>query len=445
MESKTKTGKDGKTYEVSYPVQDDHFVLTDAPEIASVYGETPKEIDVLFPFPDVQRNFDAHYCVWAGGVLVCKGDGEQVLAANPFRVEEKNGRVGVYNAPGDTLVDNGVALKAFSWNGSHFEAGETVPCPGAKQGLYPHCAACSPSSMLKVMLAHQDLIRFGYYQISTGSGRNYDTLLGTMEEICKLAGRVNGIPFKLRIVEEATLFQDAAGQRKQTKRFFLQLEPQPELIQALYRKTQAALVAEPGGYQLHALPMEHEPEPEDYIDADGLLIEEPAPPPVAHQAVAEGPVKTSMPPTTPPEPPTGPQEAPGTVTRPYPPTILKERMDVRAAWYQGQGRTASDKQRGLVAMLLEKCFAGDPQSAEKRHAVLKWLFAKESLKEIDAATVLVFLNDILVPTKDAGNNYEPAALGVQEIRAVYAQAVRDAGQLELGDFFPRDKHGEPVF
>lgn len=231
-ETKTKKGRDGKSYTISYPVQDDHFVLTDAPEIASVYGNEPQELDVLLPFAELDRNFVSSYTVWAGGVLVCKGDGDRVDYAGPHRVEEKNGAIRVYNDTGDTLVSDGTAQVAFDWNGEHFESGDHVPCSGASKDLYPHCAICKISSILKVMMADPRLFRMGYYQIATGSGRNYDTILGTLEA---LPGKVNGIPFKLRLVKEQTTYEEA-GKRHKTEKWFLQLEPDPEITRELYSR-----------------------------------------------------------------------------------------------------------------------------------------------------------------------------------------------------------------
>ena len=232
--------KDGSEYE--YPVQDSHFVLTDAPDIAEVYGDKPRELDVILPFPDIARNFDAFYTVWAGGVLVCKGDGEYIRYATPLRTEEKSGRTRVYNDSGDTLVSDGQAQVAFKWNGQEFEPGDLVPCSGAAQDLYPQCAACRKSALLKVMMAKPELIRCGYYQLATTSGRNYDTILGTLEMVSADGLRpVNGIPFKLRLVEEATTYIDK-GKRKATKKWFVQLEPSPVIVRALYQQQARALL-----------------------------------------------------------------------------------------------------------------------------------------------------------------------------------------------------------
>jgi hypothetical protein len=240
--TKTKKRRDGSEYEVSYPVQDDHFVFTDAPDLGEHYGDDCRELDVILPFPDINRNFDAYYQVWAGGTLVCKGDGDCVQYAAPFNVEVKdNGRTAVYRGNGETQVSDGVARIAFDWNGEHFEPGEIVTCPGAAQDLYPHCAACKLGGVLKVMMADPQLFRFGYYQIATGSGRNYDSILGTLELISANGQRpVNGFPFKLRLVEESTTYTEK-GERHATEKWFLKLEPDPALTRRLYEAQAQAI------------------------------------------------------------------------------------------------------------------------------------------------------------------------------------------------------------
>lgn len=225
-----------------YPVQDDHFVLTDAPEIATIYGNEPRELDVLLPFPDIMRNFDAYYQVWASGVLLCQGDGEYVQYAAPVNVvTDEKGKARLRAGEGETLVNNGTACKPFSWNGAHFEAGETVPCPGADADAYPHCQFCKLSALLKVMMSRPELFRMGYYQIVTGSGRNYDTIMGTLEAMP--ADKLNGIPFKLRLVEEMTTYTEN-GKRHQTKKWFLQLEPDPEYTRELYARAAARQIGQ---------------------------------------------------------------------------------------------------------------------------------------------------------------------------------------------------------
>lgn len=262
----------------THPVQTDYFVLTDAPEIATVYGDEPRELDVLLPFPDIARNYDANYQVWAGGVLVCQGDGESVQYATPHTVKvDDKGNTHVYRADGDTLVSNGIAQVAFDWNSTHFEPGEIVTCPGADKDLYPHCASCKMSGLLKVMMADPRLFRMGYYQISTGSKRNHDTIMGTLEFMP--SDRVNAIPFKLRLVEEKVTYNDG-GKRKQGTKWFLQLEPDPTITRKLYQRQTDRMLGEPTPRA--ALPESTGPEWEQFEEVDA-----PEPPPYAVDGVLE--------------------------------------------------------------------------------------------------------------------------------------------------------------
>lgn len=290
---KRKT-KDGREYE--YPVQDDHFVLTDAPEIAEVYGVEPTTLDIMLPFSDIERNFDAHYTVWAGGVLVCKGNGEFVEFAAPMNVTKKAGKNGketthVYNASGDTLVVDGVAQSSFDWGDEHFDSGDTVPCPGAAAGMYPQCASCKISAILKMLMADPRLFRLSYYQLATGSGSNYDNILGALElirgdSVDPITGEkrygtrpVSGVPFKLSLVKRQITYTDDTGKRSKTEKFFLQLEPSPDYVRAALTSTARSAF----GFNQPQLPA-----PDPILEDDEFDDFEPeAPPPFAEAQAQE--------------------------------------------------------------------------------------------------------------------------------------------------------------
>lgn len=268
----------------THPEQAGRFVLRDAPEVEAFYAdqgiEEVRELDVLLPFKDIDSNFTAFYQVWAGGVLVCKGDGEYVQYATPFTVTHDKKGTHVYNAPGDTRVNDGVAQVDFDWNGEHFAAGDFVPCPGKRRDFYPHCKACRLNCILKVSMADENLFRFGYYQISTQGQRNHDTIMGTLEMMP--TNRVNGIPFKLRMIQAQTTFQDTDGQRKKTKRWFLQLEPDPTITRQLYRRAVSQMIGAPQEQETLPELVDGIDWDEDVYDADP-----PAPPPFAEVQIVE--------------------------------------------------------------------------------------------------------------------------------------------------------------
>jgi hypothetical protein len=218
------------------PVASDYFVLVDAPFLAEVLGEKPASLDIHFPYPSFDDNISADYRVWAGGrtkgsgISVCQGDGELVHSALPFKVTvDKKDRTHVNRAPGDRLVSYGKAAIDFQWGEHVFQEGERVPCPGSSKGTYPHCAACSPSILVKVMIRKPiEAARWGYWQIATRSLRNYKHFMGVWASITnggKIPIPMNDVPFVLRIMPGNTLFQNQKDQMWSSREaFFLKLE-----------------------------------------------------------------------------------------------------------------------------------------------------------------------------------------------------------------------------
>lgn len=220
------------------PYQSSHFVLWDAPDVLAFYEaqgideKDVREIGIMFPFADRDQNFIANYQVWTAADCICQGDGELVNHARPLKAYKDDRGWHVKKEDGETLVNNGMACRPFDWNGTHFDEGDHVPCSGSgDERLYPHCNMCKLNSMLKVMMADPNLFRMGYYRIATGSGQNYDHL-DTMFDM--LPENVQGIPFKLRLVERETRYTDDGGQDHKTKKWFLQLEPDPDYMRRLF-------------------------------------------------------------------------------------------------------------------------------------------------------------------------------------------------------------------
>jgi len=117
-------------------------------------------------------------------------------------------------------------------------------------------------------------------------------------------------------------------------------------------------------------------------------------------------------------------------TRPYPPEVLKEsiaRKIVKAGNFD-----ASDKQIGLLASMLDICFAGEEHADDIRHAVTFYLTGYKSIKDMPGAVVKVLL-DWLDVKRDSGNEYMPSALAIKEAIAVRTESLKDAGQSELFD------------
>lgn len=217
------------------PVASDYFVLTDAPFLAEILGEQPQALQIHFPYPLFDDNITAAYRVWAGGrrkgsgISVCQGDGEIVHSALPFKVSvDGEGRTHVNRAKGPRLVSYKRVAVDFKWGDHSFQVGDSIPCPGGAKGMYPHCEVCNPSILLKVMIRHPlEAARWGYWQIATGSIRNYRHFMGVWSSITnggQLPIPMNDVPFVLRIMPEGTLFQGRDQSWSAKKAFFLKLE-----------------------------------------------------------------------------------------------------------------------------------------------------------------------------------------------------------------------------
>lgn len=136
--------------------------------------------------------------------------------------------------------------------------------------------------------------------------------------------------------------------------------------------------------------------------------------------------------TTTTTPPIAQNPVPQTVTtRPYTPEQLKARlMEISREKQNHNKLNANQGQRGLVASMLEQCFAGDPDSEKIRHSVTKYLIGYDSLKDVPGTYILAFL-DWLKPEKDSGGAYHVDPMASKEANSVWTEALKDAGQFSM--------------
>ncbi len=124
-----------------------------------------------------------------------------------------------------------------------------------------------------------------------------------------------------------------------------------------------------------------------------------------------------------------PKPKPGKFERPLPPAALVEAIAIKAGKYKE--KTASNKQRGLVAMLLDKIFQDD----DKRHTFQRYVFGQDSMKDVPDPMILAAL-DWLKPTQDSGGDYQPDPMAYKEAQAAYNEALLAEGQQFLMDDSP---------
>jgi len=144
-------------------------------------------------------------------------------------------------------------------------------------------------------------------------------------------------------------------------------------------------------------------------------------------------------------PPPAPKQN-GNIPNTRTPEQLQQWLTARTAEYGNvMNGSASDPasaaQVGLIASKLEECFAGDSEADKKRRNVIKYLFEKDSTKQLTKAQARAVLDWILAgKDKDTGD-YILSPDAIQEAREVERELSLDAGQQEM---FTGTPTGYPV-
>lgn len=210
--------------EITFPKAADHFVLSDAPGVATAMGTAePKDLRIYLPFDDIDANFPAYHQYWVSSALICRGDGETIQ----YAINPQTGKI---------IVRDGVAIDDFDSatpdNGKmHFRPGDRIVCPGMSHHLYTKCQMCKPNAMLIVLL--RDIPRLAYYQVATTSIHNIVNLTEQMTYIKQTIGRLQGVPFILKIRPQKISVPKPDGGRQRVEKHLLSLEVDPEWVKKL--------------------------------------------------------------------------------------------------------------------------------------------------------------------------------------------------------------------
>lgn len=352
------------------------------------YGKQPTEINILFPFNEIERNFEAWRETYGAGALLHRCNGEQVL----YEIDPRTG---------EKLVINGEPFKT---------------CDGK---------VCKPVGRMKVIIP--ELARLAYLVVHTTSIHDIINLSRQLEALRMMnGGRLAGIPLKLRRrpVKISTPSGEN-GKRARREKWLLSVEADPEWVKAsLIELKRAAL---PGnGLELvpYAGPLQAQvtegPEWDDDVVVAGEEEEaQPHPPvdvemqqaPLDESAVVEKPAAQQA------------TDNGRNRTRPYDPELTRKKLLVNMGKHEGE--KASKTQRGLVVATLNLCFAGEPNADERRHVVLACLFGKESAGDLSDAEVLALL-DWLKPAQDSGGAWEPDSMAAKEARRIVDETVKES-------------------
>lgn len=148
-----------------------------------VYGEKPKQVNVFFPWPTVDQNFQAWKEAYTASALQHRCDGETcVLWLGPD---------GEYHT-------------------------DPKPCPGG----------CKEIGYLSVIIP--ELGRMAYVTVLTHSINDIMELQSNLEAYELLGGQLRGVPFVLRRIERRISTPDGRGGRARRSKWLMHLETKPE-------------------------------------------------------------------------------------------------------------------------------------------------------------------------------------------------------------------------
>ncbi len=250
-----------------YPEKSDHFIFTDCPEVAKVYGDNCKDLDVMFPTDDLNQVYHQGLEAWRGAAgLFCKcdeGAGEGGMATR-VRVGVSDGKFNSPKVPAGQKMDpDGEAY--IEENGLDVEVGAmfNIPCPG-QDCPYFERKMCKPVGRLMFLLPKVGGIRC--YEIDTTSGNSMAGVYSDLIALQSLAGRFRMIPLVLRLRPK-----EVHPDGKKSTVYVLSVHFEGTLEKAIAcRKDQFAIA----GPVLAVPRIEHRPAPDDLMPDAGQALED---------------------------------------------------------------------------------------------------------------------------------------------------------------------------
>jgi len=159
-----------------------------AARFLEVYGAEPREINVMLPFAEIERNFEAWQEAYTAGALQHRCDGETCVIWR-----DKDGEL-------------------------HHEP---KPCPGG----------CKPTGRLKVIIP--ELRRLAYVVVHTTSRWDIVELTANLEALARLTGNgINGIPLVLKRRPRMISTPTQDGKRARREKWMLSIEADPVWVDA---------------------------------------------------------------------------------------------------------------------------------------------------------------------------------------------------------------------
>lgn len=384
-------GKDLQYFRTEFDERD----LDAIEKFSAVYGDKPNQINIVLPFNEIDRVWDANYEAYTAGRLVARADGEKFV----YKVDVKTGNIEVINGEPEIEFDPSKPVGYYTSNGKQ------VPI------------FCKPVGRLRVVIP--ELKRLAYLTVLTGSKHDIINLSAQLAAISTMMrGRISGIPLILKRVPRMISTPDLNDKSKRNRRekWLLSIEADPKWTEKLYDSLNAAsyLALQPGYAPELGSGVEQQIPPEDDDENEDHL-------PDYVPEATDGEFSEGQPETETTQPETKKQE---TASRPYSPTALKERIQAMAETFLD--KKAADNDRTSVKLNLISMAGGE----DNYHALLKWLTGTAHVSQLADPQVFALKKWIHV-TKASDDQWVADELSIQEAHAAFDESLKAQGQQSL--------------
>jgi hypothetical protein len=218
------------------------------------YGPNPTEINIILPFDEIERCWDAWLEAYTAGRMVARSDGEKYV----YLVDTRTGKAIVKNGLPETPYVEGQPVG--TWRNRKTNKDEPI--------------FCKPAGRLKVIIP--ELARAAYLTVLTGSLHDIGNISAQLAAFKSAnGGRIAGIPLVLRRRPKPISTPKADGSRARYVKWMLSIEADPEWVKKYLIETKR--LALPGnGLALLSAP-DHRPEWKEgeFTDEDPEQEEEP--------------------------------------------------------------------------------------------------------------------------------------------------------------------------
>lgn len=417
-EKQERVSSKGKKYIA--PVDLDYFnVQFDEREIKAIadftanYKPKPTELNIVFPFNDIDRVWDAWMEAYLAGRMIARSDGEYFT----YLVDHETGEVKVLN-------------------GYHIKTGLRVPHKDLLGHYKTQAGRMEPIKMrptgrLKVII--RELERLAYLVVHTTSKYDIMNISSQLQGIEQVHGQISGIPLVLKRRPKMISTPSGNGRRARREKWLLSIETDPEWASMKLREL-----------NIDALPKVREMPMLEAVIIDGDADDDydVTQPPEPHQGGSgEVPTTETIPVTAQDDGLHANNQEAGSHTnpqkqndngseRPLSPPAFRERLHANIQLIEEAGHTCTPTQRNMIAVNMETCFAPNNNAREMRKTTLHYLCGVDSVKNLTDAEVLA-LRAWLNAKPDSGGDWLVDGMAVKEANAVYAEAMKDQGQTEM--------------